>query len=90
MASPKITLDMADGERKVYLPVCATATVKPLRWEVWVDGKKKYQVPNSTVPDTTPEFGVDLAITSGKHRITVQAIWPDGKGLKESRNITIK
>lgn len=90
MANPKITLDMADGERKVYLPVCATATVKPARWELWLDGVKKYQIPNAQVTDTALDFGIDQAITAGAHRIVVQAVFPDGKKLKETRNVIIK
>jgi archaellum component FlaF (FlaF/FlaG flagellin family) len=69
----------------VASPVHVTATATDSQTvkyiEIWVDGVKKYIVPGKTL-DTS------LTMTSGKHRLTVQA--NDGVSFKTTIYITVQ
>lgn len=89
-ATPTINFALKDGVAPVWLSVCATASSTPDKWTLWVDGRKKYELPNAKYPaPVTTEFAVDTQIVSGNHKVTIQA-WFAGKVVKEVRNITIK
>lgn len=84
-ANQTVTICTPSSGQTVASPVHVTATATDSQTvkyiEIWVDGVKKYIVPGKTL-DTS------LTMTSGKHRLTVQA--NDGVSFKTTIYITVQ